>query len=210
MKKRESYIFLKNRVEFNIDAHMPSFLNTIQIKYRAWSEKVVGLTKDPNEEQIYGEGWERLGYQRPLGKFLYSFGLLLPQIVLALAVAPLLKYTQYRFPEIGSFDAAAGGLFGGLYSILDLDTQPVMDRFLPQYAISDPRKAMQYVTFFIKNHMQTGLFQIAFVAIYVLYVHYSIYQFCIFSMVLTVYQYSALARDFRLLHELHQFIATWR
>ena len=26
---------------------------------------------------------------------------------------------------------------------------------------------MQYVTFFIKYHMQTGLFQIAFVAIYV-------------------------------------------
>ena len=91
-EKARVHLF-EERVEFNIDAHMPSFLNTIQIKYRAWSEKVVGLTKDPNEEQIYGEGWERLGYQRPLGKFLYSFGLLLPQIVLALAVAPLLKYT---------------------------------------------------------------------------------------------------------------------
>lgn len=136
-------------------------------KYQAWATKIVEITgEQPGEEKKYGKNWDRLGYHRPVGRYIHSFGLLIPQAVFGLLLLPLLKFTELRFPELGSFEAAAGGVFGALYSILDLELGPTIDRFVPQYAVSEPRKALQYVSFFIRYQMWSGLIQIAFVSIF--------------------------------------------
>ena len=136
-------------------------------KYQNWVQGVIQTTSDTTESvEKFGKGWDRLGYHRPIASYLYTFGLLIPSGIFGALLLPLLKYTTYRFPEITSFEVAAGALFGALYTILDLELKPTVDRFVPQYAISDPKTAMQYVTFFVKYQMWSGLIQILFVAIF--------------------------------------------
>ena len=145
-----------------------SFLKTRQSKYRNWKQRIIDecSDEDPEIEKIMGQSWDRMGYHRPIAGYLYTFGLLIPQAIFGVLMLPLLQFTRLRFVEISSFEVAAGALFGALYSILDLELKPMVDRFVPQYIVSDPRTAMQYVTFFVKYQMWSGLAQILFVAIF--------------------------------------------
>ncbi len=139
-------------------------------RYQDWKIKLAGdIERDDPLIQQLGTGWDGLGYQRTVGKFFYSIGLLIPQALFGLMLLPLLQYTQFRFPEIQGFEFATVGLFAALYSILDLRLKDAVDRFVPEYLIKDPRKAMMFVSFFIKYQMWSGLFQIAFVAFMVQY-----------------------------------------
>jgi len=143
---------------------MANFFSNIKTRYQAWTVKIVNLTRNTEDEKMYGEGWDRLGYHRPIARYLYDFGLLIPQIIFGLILLPLVKYTELRYPEMGMFETASAGLFGALYTILDLDLQTIIERFVPQFAVSNPKKATQYVTFFIKYQMWSGLVQILFVS----------------------------------------------
>ncbi|MBD3350302.1 MAG: hypothetical protein GF364_02340 [Candidatus Lokiarchaeota archaeon] len=140
-------------------------------RYITWRDKVIEKTaQDKEEDALYGSDWNQLGYQRTIAGFLYTFGLLIPQMIFGIFMIPLIQYTELRFVEVGGVASVAGGLFGALYTILDLDLEASVNRFVPQYAISDPRKAMHYVSFFIKYQMWSGLFQITFVSIFILFV----------------------------------------
>ncbi|MHA1819516.1 MAG: hypothetical protein ACTSU2_10580 [Promethearchaeota archaeon] len=173
----------------------------IETIYQNWKEKIVDLAneEEKEEEQIYGKGWDRLGYHKTIGRFLYTIGLLIPSSILGLLLLPLLKYTVYADPTIMSYEAAAGALFGALYTILDLELQPAIDRFVPQYAITNPEKAMQYATFFIKYQMWSGILQIAFVSAYVFlyiipYSHYAYLAW--FILFINIKQYPAILSTF--------------
>ncbi|MHA1732700.1 MAG: hypothetical protein ACTSU5_12215, partial [Promethearchaeota archaeon] len=144
--------------------------NKIKDRYQNWKERLAGQVEeeDPLVQQL-GKGWDGLGYQRTVGKFFYSIGLLIPQALFGLMLLPLLQYTQFRFPEITGFKFATVGLFAALYSILDLNLKDSLNRFVPEYLIKDPYRAMMFVSFFIKYQMWSGLFQITFVAFMVQY-----------------------------------------
>ena len=144
--------------------------NKAKARYQQWKRDVIKETSEEREEdEIYGTDWNQLGYQRTIAGFLYTFGLLIPQVLMGLALAPLIQYTEMRYVEVQGIAAVAAGLFGALYMILDLDLQDAINRFVPQYAISDPKKAMQYVSFFVKYQMWSGLFQITGVSAFILY-----------------------------------------
>ena len=162
----------ENLIEENNNDLKPesNYYNKVKTKYQGWKDKVIDKTSaDTEEEKLYGSDWEQLGYQRTIAGFLYTFGLLIPQIFIGIAFIPLLKYTELRFVEVGGIAAVANGVFGVVYVILDLDLNAAVNRFIPQYYISDPKKATEYVSFFIKYQMWSGLFQITFVAIYIFY-----------------------------------------
>jgi hypothetical protein len=141
-------------------------LREVKDRYQRWKLKILELTTDKEQEKIYGTGWNRIGYHRPIGDWLFSIGTMILGIPFGLILLPLLKFTEFRFPELKAFEVAAGALFGALYTILDLELQPAVDRFVPQYVVSDPKKSMQYVTFFIKYQMWSGLVQILFVSLF--------------------------------------------
>lgn len=137
-------------------------------RWQAWKRRLVGESeKDDPLAGVLGTGWAGMGYQRTVGKFFYSIGLLVPQALFGLMLLPLLQYTQFRFPEITGFRFATVGLFGWFYGILDLNLKAAVDRFVPEYLVSNPRKAMQYVSFFVKYQMWSGLAQILVVAVVV-------------------------------------------
>ncbi|MHA1732383.1 MAG: hypothetical protein ACTSU5_10580, partial [Promethearchaeota archaeon] len=142
----------------------------LRARYQAWKRELVFKTQeeDPLTREL-GEGWQGLGYHRTIASFFYYVWMMVPEALFGLMLLPLLQYTEYRFPEIGGFRFASLGLFAAMYSILDLDLRASIDRFVPEYAIKDPRKAMQYVSFFVKYQMWSGLFQIAAVAVIVNY-----------------------------------------
>jgi hypothetical protein len=178
---------------------MASKLSHMKERYDEWARKVVNLNKDPDEDK-YGAGWNRLGFHRPVGGYLYGFGLLIPSAIIGLLFLPFLQFTIYRFPEIRSFEAAAGALFGALYTILDLELQPAIDRFVPQYSVSDPKKAMHYVTFFVKYQMWSGLIQILFVALFMfLYIipYTTLSYLAWFILFINIKQYPAILGTFQ-------------
>ncbi len=139
-------------------------------KWQTWKkEKILQSKGEPTEEEkLLGQDWNELGAHRPLGGLFYEFGTYPGAIVIGILLLPLLSYTVYAFPEIESFEAIAGGLFAAVYSILDLESASSVDRFVPQYALSDPRKATRYASFFIKYQMWSGLSQVTFLSIIIL------------------------------------------
>ncbi|MHA1338931.1 MAG: hypothetical protein ACTSRZ_03140 [Promethearchaeota archaeon] len=146
------------------------FYRKLQMRYLNWRDRVTGKTEEEKkEEELYGKDWDELGYHRTIAGYLYTFGLLIPQILFGIMLVPFLQFTELRYVEVGGVASMANGLFGALYAILDLDLNASINRFVPQYAISNPKRSIQYVSFFIKYQMWSGIFQISFVSIYILY-----------------------------------------
>lgn len=137
-------------------------------RYRDWKQRLVYKTaeEDPLAKEL-GTGWKGLGYHRTIGGFWYYVWMLIPEGLFGLALVPLLQYTEFRFPEVSGFTFASVGIFAAMYAILDLDLKAAIDRFVPANIVKNPLRAMQYVSFFVKYQMWSGLFQIASVAILV-------------------------------------------
>lgn len=137
-------------------------------KYQGWKKEIVFKTKeeDPLSDKL-GKDWAELGYHRTIASFFYYMWMLLPEALFSIALIPLLQYTQYRFPETAGFTFASVGVFAAMYAILDINLKDAIDRFVPEYVIKDSRRAMEYVSFFVKYQMYSGLLQIALVGLLV-------------------------------------------
>jgi hypothetical protein len=185
-------------------------MGKIKNRYQGWVDKVIEKTSDDKEsEKIYGSEWSELGFHKTIAGYTYTFGLLIPQVIFGILMIPLLQFTDLRDPIISGWDAVAGGLFGAVYTILDLDLENTINRFVPQYAISDPKKAMQYVGFFIKYQMWSGLLQVTFISLFIfLYiVPYTNFAYLAFYLLfVNVKQYPATLGTFHgLLSSLQHF-----
>lgn len=148
----------------------PSSYGRLKNRWQNWKRvKILQAKGEPTEEEkLLGQNWDELGPHRPLGGLFYEFGTYPGAIIVGILLLPLLSYTIYAFPEIESYEAIAGGLFAAVYSILDLESASSVDRFVPQYALSDPRKATRFASFFIKYQMWTGLGQVTFLSVIIL------------------------------------------
>ena len=142
-------------------AHVNHF-ERIKNKWQRWKRlKILQIKEEETEEEkILGSNWDQIGFHRPISGTFYAIGFLPIEAIFGILLLPLAQLTSLRFPEIGSFEAIAGGLFGAIYSIMDFELGNAIDRFVPEYLIKDPRKATQFATFFIKYQMWTGLFQV--------------------------------------------------
>ncbi|HMF34880.1 MAG TPA: hypothetical protein VKK79_25895, partial [Candidatus Lokiarchaeia archaeon] len=137
-------------------------------KYQAWKKKFVQETAEQDElTQVLGSDWNELGYHRAIAGVLYNIALMIPAALMGLLVIPLLQFTPMRDLLISAIPAIAGSLMGIAYNIIDMNMDQVVDKFVPQYMITDPKKAMQYATFYIKYRMWGGLIQIISVPVLV-------------------------------------------
>ncbi len=134
--------------------------------YQAWKKRLVKQTaEEDGMQKVLGSEWNELGYHRTIAGFFYTIGLLVPSTLFGILLLPLLEFTEMRSPMIAGYQAAAAMVFGFVYAIMDLNLGDTIDRFIPEYLIKDPRKAMQYASFFVKYQMWSGLIQIALVPI---------------------------------------------
>ncbi|MHA1682865.1 MAG: hypothetical protein ACTSUE_18145 [Promethearchaeota archaeon] len=112
------------------------------------------------------KGWEAIGFHRPLGRELWQ--IIIEQINNALFLFIMLYLIPFiqPFPEIVGYNNIAGGLFGTFYVIFDTGTNFGIYRFIAEYRIKDPKRMLEYISFYIRYQMMTGIVQVTLLSWY--------------------------------------------
>ncbi len=76
----------------------------------------------------------------------------------------------YPYPESNGYRNVTGGLFVLFFLVMDLGTHMIMDRFIAEARIKNPKKMLHYIQFFIAYQAFTGLIQVTVVSIYAVFI----------------------------------------
>ncbi len=140
-------------------------------------DKVKGMFKKSKVVEVAKGGkltpeemWNQIGYHRITGGVFYSYILLIGGAVMGLVTVGLIaEFLPY--PEINGYKGMVGTLLGYWFGLMDLNLgggggfSDSMGRFIGQYADTNPRKAMEYIRFYIWWQMLSGLAQVTVISI---------------------------------------------
>lgn len=115
------------------------------------------------------ELWENIGFHRPLGGFFYNLPFMLISLLLGLGLMSLYLRYLYPYPESMGYRSASTGLFALMFYAFDLGTMNLMNRFIGESNIKDPKKMILYIQYFIWYQMITGLIQTTAISLYALF-----------------------------------------
>lgn len=123
--------------------------------------------------------WNRVGFHRIAGSYLYGYVLALGEAVLGVVLVSIILPMFLPFPEINGLKAMTASILGFWFGIMDFNLgggggfSGGMMRFIGQYANSEPRKAVHYIQFYIWFQLWTGLIQVTiiFVVAFQMLVH---------------------------------------
>jgi O-antigen/teichoic acid export membrane protein len=111
------------------------------------------------------ELWKKTGFHRPLAGFWWNYSILL---VLALpgilVIGIVLPNYILPFPEALGFSNVVTTLLGPLYLFADFGIKEAVSRFISQYSETNPKKAIDYMSFYFYYQMWTGLVQVSIVS----------------------------------------------
>jgi hypothetical protein len=127
------------------------------------------LKNKPAKEISTEDIWANIGFHRPIGGFFYSLPLSLLSIIIGIGLLGFFYGYLYPYPESIGYRSAATGIFSLLFQLLDLGTADIMNRFIGEYSVKEPKKMLLYIQYFIWYQMFTGLAQVTGIAIYALY-----------------------------------------
>jgi hypothetical protein len=113
--------------------------------------------------------WDATGIHRPLAGFWYNLAFWLLSLVFGIFVGAYLMKLMYPFPESLGYKTAGTAIFGVFFQIMDLGTANVVNRYIGEYYIKNPKKMLHYIQYFIWYQSFTGLIQTTTVSIYALY-----------------------------------------
>nr|MDO8084257.1 hypothetical protein [Candidatus Sigynarchaeum springense] len=154
------------------------------------------------------ELWENIGFHRPIAGMFYQLPFVIITAILGLALMSFLYNILYPFPESLGYKGAATGIFGLMFYTFDLGTANIINRFIGEAAIKDPKQMVKYVQYFVHYQMISGLVQTTAISIYALYfvpsgqLAYAVWIMLIYSTV----QYPGFLGIFRgILDTLQQF-----
>lgn len=116
------------------------------------------------------ELWENIGFHRPLGGTLYNIPFLLISAFLGLGLMTFYLHYLYPFPESMGYRSAATGIFSLMFYAFDLGTANLLNRFLGESNVKDPKKMILYIQYFIWYQMMTGLVQTTAISMYALFI----------------------------------------
>jgi hypothetical protein len=113
--------------------------------------------------------WEVVGWHRPLAGFWYNFVLLL-----IIAVPAIMSFTMISlvlpYSEAIGFANTTMAFLLPLYNLADFGIKNAVERFIAQYASTNTRKALSYMSFYIYYQLITGLVQVTGVSLFAVYV----------------------------------------
>ncbi|MFX0098139.1 MAG: hypothetical protein ACFFCS_01060 [Candidatus Hodarchaeota archaeon] len=133
--------------------------------------------------------WEVIGVHRAHASFWQMYLFIVISAVPAIIVfAWLLPNVILPFPSALGFQALTVNFFGMFFTIMDVATGPACERYVAQYADINPKKALQYIQFFIWFQMFTGVIQMTGVSIYCFWfmprnLEYAMWFFLVYSCV---------------------------
>lgn len=114
-------------------------------------------------------GWDEIGFSRPIGGFFYNYVLFIIGALIVLAIGGALLPLVVPFPEIFGNSTIIVGYFKLMFMLFDAGLGDSLGRFLPELRIKNPKRAIEYISFFIWFQMITGLIQVSIIAVFVLY-----------------------------------------
>ncbi len=114
------------------------------------------------------ELWDTTGFHRPLGGFFYNYIFLLVLLIPGLLVIGVIIPAIMPWPAGLGYNLVVTQLLNVFFIFADFGLVEAISRFVGENSTSNPKKAIQYVSFFIWFQMITGLIQITVVSIYVM------------------------------------------
>ncbi|MHA1793270.1 MAG: hypothetical protein ACTSVI_11540 [Promethearchaeota archaeon] len=116
------------------------------------------------------EGFNKIGFVRPLGGFFYEFFYaILAGLLVALSFSFILKLL-YPFPESKAYSTVGNVLFSFLFFIMNIPTEFSLSIFVAKYRIKNPLKMIEFMRFYIWYQMLTGIMLISITSVFVLYI----------------------------------------
>ncbi|MBN2153769.1 MAG: hypothetical protein JW839_20090, partial [Candidatus Lokiarchaeota archaeon] len=116
------------------------------------------------------ELWKITGFHRPLAGFWWNYSILL---VLALpgilVIGFVLPNYILPFPEALGFSNVVTSILGPLYLFADFGIKEAVSRFISQYSETNPRKAIDYLSFYFYYQMWTGFVQVTIISCIAIY-----------------------------------------
>ncbi len=125
--------------------------------------------EDLNKPQgdLYG-GWEKIGFHRIIAGFFYNYFPIILGAGLMIVGTGVIIPMILPFPDAKGYRSIAGSLYALMFLLFDAGIGSAIGKFVPEYRIKDPKRSLEYVSFFVWFQMITGLMQITAIAIYVL------------------------------------------
>ncbi|NMC03837.1 MAG: lipopolysaccharide biosynthesis protein [Candidatus Lokiarchaeota archaeon] len=114
------------------------------------------------------EAWEAPGFHRPLGGMFFNilpvflasgFGLLFNVWLIPSVIFP--------FPEAMGYQTLNSQIFGVFFTLFDMGIGIALYRFIAEKNVSNPKRTIDYIRFFVFFQMITGAIQVTGIAIYV-------------------------------------------
>ncbi len=115
-------------------------------------------------------GFDRVGYSRPLGGWIYQFFYALLGAGIIAVIVPLLLGTLYPEPETKGYVTVAGVLFSVIQTAFNVPTNWAIERWIGEYRVKNPKKMLEFISFYTWYQMFTGVGLITITSIYTLLV----------------------------------------
>lgn len=116
------------------------------------------------------QGFDRVGFTRPLGGFFYDFFFaLIGGVIIALTFSQILA-VLYPYPDAKAYNSVGSVLFSFLFMILNIPTSFALEIFIAEWRVKNPLKMVQYIRFYCWFQMITGVILVTTTSIYVLYI----------------------------------------
>ncbi|MBD3188048.1 hypothetical protein GF325_14520 [Candidatus Bathyarchaeota archaeon] len=112
--------------------------------------------------------WEDIGFQRPLGDFLYGYMITIFTTILGLVMVSFIYQFLWPYPEIQGYNGIAGGVFAIVYQLFDVGTAFGIVRFIAEYRVKEPKRMIEYAQFYIWYQMFTGIIQVLILSVIIL------------------------------------------
>ncbi len=123
-------------------------------------------SQQTGDANLAKDGWEEVGFHRPLGGFMLAFMLGVIMFV------PLIIYNSYILPTFILPSAQALGIWGRvtqffnfIWVFLDMGTSAAFIKFFAQYRVHEPRKGILYGQIFVWWQALSGAVQVAIVVL---------------------------------------------
>lgn len=120
---------------------------------------------DYDEEFPEFEGWEMIGFHRPLGSQMWEFTLEIVTALVGILTISLFVEILYPFPEITGYQDAANTVFAVATKIFDAGVGYGIGRFIAEYRVKNIEKMLMYIRFYIWYQLFSGTLQITIISV---------------------------------------------
>jgi hypothetical protein len=97
--------------------------------------EITGYKGDERFNSVKFNHWEDIGFQRPLGNFLYGYMITIATAIIGIVLVSFVYQYLWPYPQIQGYNGIAGGVFAIVYQLFDVGTAFGIVRFIAEWRI---------------------------------------------------------------------------